>query len=177
MVNCCYNTYCGKCILKNMILNPPKCPTCREPVLAPNMTCLAVLTPQDRMYSKSKMEACMDMIRKNRDGQFIIYSSFENIYFQMFEEFDRMGIKAERIEDNLFSLMKVLRNFKQGHTKVLFLSDVKLIRGLSFSSVSHLIFYHELPSSELRELLIHSAQRLKRQTPLEIIHLNSEIQA
>lgn len=177
VVNCCYNTYCGKCILKNMILNPPKCPTCREGVLIQNMSCLATITAQDKMFSKSKMEVCMDLIKKNHDKQFIIYASFENIYFQMFEEMDRLGIKAERIEDNLFSLMKVLRNFKQGNTRVLFISDVKLIRGLSFSSVSHLIFYHELPSSELRELLIHSIQRLKKQNPLEIIHLNSEIQA
>jgi hypothetical protein len=177
LVNCCYHTYCGKCILKNMILNPPKCPTCREGVMIQNMTCLGTITSQDRMLSKSKMEACIDMIKKNREKQFIIYASFENIYFQMFEEMDRLGIKAERIEDNLFSLMKVLRNFKEGTTQVLFISDVKLIRGLSFSSVSHLIFYHELPSSELKELLIHSAQRLKRQTPLEIVHLNSEIQA
>lgn len=176
MVNCCYNTYCGKCILKNMILNPPKCPTCRETVMIPNMTCLTSLTPQDRMLSKGKIETCMELFRKNRQGQFIIYSSFENIYFQMFEEIDRLGMKAERIEDNLFSLIKVLRNFKQGTTQILFLSDVKLIRGLSFSSISHLIFFHELLSSELKEVLIHSAQRLNRKTPLEILHLNSEIQ-
>jgi hypothetical protein len=176
IVNCCYNTYCGKCILKNMIMNPPKCPTCRETVLIPNMTCIETLTQEDRMLSKSKMEVCLDLFRKNRDGQFIIYSSFENIYFQMFEEMDRMGIKAERIEDNLFSLIKVLRNFKEGTTQVIFLSDVKLIRGLSFSSISHLIFYHELPSSELKEVLIHSAQRLNRKNPLQILHLNSEIQ-
>lgn len=176
IVNCCYNTYCGKCILKNMILNPPKCPTCRETILLPNMTCLSSLTAQDRMSSKSKMEVCLDLFRKHPHDQFIIYSSFENIYFQMFEEMDRMGMKAERIEDNLFSLIKVLRNFKQGTTQVLFLSDVKLIRGLSFSSISHLIFFHELPSSELKHILIHSAQRLTRKTPLEILHLNSEIQ-
>ncbi len=176
IVNCCFNTYCGKCILKNMMLNPPKCPTCRETVLLPNMTCLTTLTSQDRMSSKSKIEVCMDLFRKNPHGRFMIYSSFENIFFQMFEEMDRLGVKAERIEDNLFSLIKVLRNFKQGTTQVLFLSDVKLIRGLSFSSISHLIFFHELPSSELKEILIHSAQRLTRKVPLEILHLNSEIQ-
>lgn len=176
IVNCCFNTYCGKCILKNMILNPPKCPTCRETILIPTMTCLSTFTSKDQMSSKSKMEICMELFRKNPQGKFLVYASFENIYFQMFEEMDRMGIKAERIEDNLFSLMKVLRNFKQGTTQVLFISDVKLIRGLSFSSVSHLIFYHELPSCEMKDILIHSAQRLTRKAPLEILHLNSEIQ-
>jgi len=176
IVNCCFNTYCGKCILKNMVLNPPKCPTCRETILLSNMTCLGSLTVQDRLSSKTKIEVCMDLFHKYPQGQFIIYSSFENIFFQMFEEMDRCGIKAERIEENLFSLIKVLRNFKQGTTRVLFISDIKLIRGLSFSSISHLIFFHELPSSELKDVLIHSVQRLTRKTPLEILHLNSEIQ-
>jgi hypothetical protein len=176
IVSCCQHLYCAKCILRNIIMNPPKCPTCREPILISSMTCIHTLSMDQQMIGKSKMEICLDLFRKNPHGKFMIYSSFENIYYQLFEEIDRMGMKAERIENNLFSLTKTLRNFKQGSTNIIFISDVNAIRGLTFSSISHLIFYHELASSELKEVLIHSAHRVKRSDPLSILYLNSEIQ-
>lgn len=176
IVSCCQHIYCAKCILRTIIMNPPKCPTCRDPILISSMSCIYELSSDQQIIGKSKTEICMELFRKNPHGKFMIYSSFENIYYQLFEEIDRMGMKAERIENNLFSLTKTLRNFKQGTTNILFISDVNAIRGLTFSSISHLIFYHELPSSELKEVLIHSAQRVNRSNPLSILSLNSEIQ-
>jgi hypothetical protein len=175
IVNCCYNLYCGRCLLKNMLINH-KCPTCREVLTTENLCCLKELTSEEKILSKNKTEVCLDILSKNKSGKYIIYSSFDNIYYQLFEEIDRLGLKAERIESNLFSLLKTVKNFQEGKTNILFVSNVDLIRGLSLSSTSHLIFYHELPVFELKQVLIHSAQRIGRQQPLKIIHLNSEIQ-
>jgi SNF2 family DNA or RNA helicase len=175
VVNCCYNIYCAKCLLRNMIVNH-KCPMCREVLAIENLCCLQQLTEEERILSKNKTEVCLDILNKNKNGKFIIYSSFDNIYYQLFEELDRLGLKAERIESNLFSLLKTVKNFQEGRTNILFVSNVDLIRGLSLSTTSHLIFYHELPVCELKQILIHSAQRIGRKTPLKIIHLNSEIQ-
>jgi hypothetical protein len=175
IVNCCYNLYCGKCLLKNMLINH-KCPTCRDGLAPENLCCLKELTTEEKILSKNKTEVCLDILSKNKSGKFIIYSSFDNIYYQLFEEIDRLGLKAERIESSLFSLLKTVKNFQEGKTNILFVSNVDLIRGLSLSSTSHLIFYHELPVFELKQVLVHSAQRIGRQQPLKIIHLNSEIQ-
>ena len=92
------------------------------------------------------------------------------------EEIDKLGLKAERLESNLFSLLKTVKSFQEGNTNILFVSNIDLIRGLSLSSTSHLIFFHELPVCELKQILIHSAQRVGRTEHLKIIHLNSEIQ-
>lgn len=179
IVNCCYNIYCGKCLLKNTLLTY-KCPTCREPVDTNTMCCLSPLTEEVTILTRNKMEACVDMIKKNimanKDAKIVIYSSFDNIYYQMFEEIDKAGIKAERLETNIFSLVKTIKNFKEGNTNILFVSNVTILRGLSLPSTSHLIFYHDLPSFELKEVLIHSAQRIGRKQPLSVIYLSSEIQ-
>jgi hypothetical protein len=175
IVNCCYNTYCGKCLLRNMIVNQ-KCPTCREVLLTSNICCLKTLTEEERILARNKTEVCLDILSNNKNGKFIIYSSFDNIYYQLFENIDRLGLKAERIESNLFSLMKTVKNFQEGRTNILFVSNIDLIRGLSLAATSHLIFFHELPVFELKQVLIHSAQRIGRKTPLKLIHLNSEIQ-
>ncbi len=175
MVDCCFNIFCGKCILKNLLIRG-KCPTCRNVINTTNMCCLIQLKMEDKILSKNKMDVCLDILKNNKNGKIIIYSSFDNIYYQLFEEIDKMGIKAERIESNLFSLLKAVKNYNQDITNVLFVSNVDLIRGLSLTSTSHLIFYHELPVYELKQVLIHSAQRVGRKSPLKIIHLNSEIQ-
>jgi SNF2 family DNA or RNA helicase len=175
IVNCCNNMYCAKCLLKNMLINY-KCPTCREMLTTENMCCLQPLTTEEKILSKNKIEVCLDILNNNKNGKFIIFSSFDNIYYQLFEQIDNLGLKAERIESNLFSLLKAVKNFQEGKTNILFVSNVDLIRGLSLSTTSHLIFYHELPVCELKQVLVHSAQRIGRKTPLKIIHLNSEIQ-
>jgi SNF2 family DNA or RNA helicase len=175
IVNCCYNMYCAKCLLKNMVMNH-KCPTCREVLTTDNLCCLKELSKDDTILSKNKTDACLDILNKNKTGKFIIYSSFDNIYYQLFEEIDKLGLKAERIESSIFSLVKTIKNFQEGKTHILFVSNIDLIRGLSLTATSHLIFYHELPVFELKQVLIHSAQRMGRESPLKIIHLNSEIQ-
>jgi SNF2 family DNA or RNA helicase len=175
IVNCCYNIFCGKCLLKNALLNQ-KCPTCREILKTENICCLQPLTHEEIILGKNKPELCLDIFRNNLTSKFIVYSSFDNIYYQLFEEIDKMGLKAERIENNLFSLLKTVRNYQEDKTNILFVSNVDLIRGLSLTSTSHLIFFHELPVFELKQILIHSAQRIGRTQPLRVIQLNSEIQ-
>jgi hypothetical protein len=175
IVNCCYNTYCGSCLLKNTIINR-KCPTCRESLEVSNITCLYELTNEEQNLTKNKIEATIDIFRNNPNGKFIIYSSFNNVYYQLFEEIDRLGLKSERLENNLFSFLKTIKNYKENKTNILFVSSVELIRGLSLETTSHLIFYHDLPVYELKKVLIHSAQRLGRSSPLNLIHLHSDIQ-
>lgn len=179
MVNCCYNIYCGRCLLTNTILNK-KCPTCREVLSAESMCCLTDLSAEVHhplsFPTKSKMETCLDLLQRSRDKKTIIYTAFDNIYYQLFEELDKLGLKAERIESNLFSLLRTIKNYQEGQTNILFVSNVDLLRGLSLTTTSQLIFYHELSSYEWKQVLLHSAQRLGRVRPLEVLHLNSEIQ-
>ena len=173
IVNCCHNTYCGSCLLRNTVMHP-KCPTCREVLYLTSMCCL---TPfEDTTIVRTKTEICLELFKKNKENRFVIYSSFDNIYYQLFEEIDKLGLKAERIENNLFSQRKTLKKYKDGIVTILFVSNIDMLRGLSLLSTTHLIFYHEQPSFELQQVLIHSSQRLGRTDPLTILHLHSEIQ-
>ena len=175
IVNCCYNIYCGKCLLKTLLINY-KCPTCRNYLAIENICCLDEIVSDNRVCYKSKSDTLFDVLRNNKQGKFIIYSAFDNIYYQMFEQLDTIGLKAERLVTNIFSFSRSIKNFNDGQTSVLFVSDIELLRGVSLVSTSHLIFYHELTSCELKKILVHSAQRIGRTQPLQIIHLHSEIQ-
>jgi SNF2 family DNA or RNA helicase len=174
ITNCCHNIYCGKCLLQNAIINH-KCPTCRDPLNSHSLVCIDKLLPEDRLLSRSKLEVCLDILRNNRSGKFILYSTFDNIYYQVYNEINKLGFKVERLENNLFTLLKTIKNFNEGKTQVLCVSNVELLRGITLTGVSHLIFYHELPVYELKQVLIHSAQRIGKKTLLNVVHLNSEL--
>jgi len=176
ILDCCYNLYCGKCILKNIFLQNNKCPLCRDVITVDRMCCLVDKGDEEVKQLKNKQQICLELFNKEKEGKFIIFSSFDNIYYELFEEIDRLGLKAERIENNLFSLLKTIKNFREGITNILFISNINLIRGLSMEFATHLIFYHDQLSYELKEILIHSAQRIGRKKPLKILQLHSEIQ-
>jgi hypothetical protein len=172
---CCHHVYCGKCVLQQMMLNP-RCPMCRETIAPRHLTCLESPAPPQTAEQPSKVEACMRLFRDNPAGCFMVYSSFDNIFFQMAEEMDKVGLRAERLEPRLFALQKTVRNVQQGRTKILFISNAEWIRGMSFPAITHLIFYHEPSVHEWKDVLLHSTQRLGRTSPLTVVHLHSEIQ-
>ncbi len=175
ILKCCYNVYCGKCLLRNMLVNQ-KCPTCRCQLTINDISCIGELTDNMRINGKSKQEVCLSLIEdttKNKN-KYIIYTMFDNIYYQMHSSFIEKGIIAERIENNLFSILKTVKNFNEGATQVLFISNPMLIKGISFTNTTHLLFFHEAPFFEMEQILIHSAQRLGREKDLQIYHLNSE---
>jgi hypothetical protein len=178
ILKCCYNIYCGKCLLRNMLINQ-KCPTCRNQLSINDISCIEELTEDKKINDKNKQEVCINLIENtNKDktkNKYIIYTMFDNIYYQMHSAFVEKGITAERIENNLFSILKTIKNFNDGLIQVLFVSNPMLIRGISLTDVTHLIFFHEAPFSEVEQVLIHSAQRIGRVKELQIVHLNSEL--
>ena len=175
IVSCCYHLYCGKCLLKSTLMSG-KCPTCRDQIVHSRMNCFGTLLPSEHIQTKNKTEVCLDWIRTHPSGRFVIYSAFDNIFYQLFEEIDRMGRKAERLENHHFSMLKTIRNFKYGQTQILFVSNPDLLRGISLPFVTHLLFYHDQPSYEKKQLLVQSMNRWGRTQHLHVIHLQSEVQ-
>lgn len=174
ITNCCHNIYCGKCLLQNALINH-KCPTCRDVLTPTSIVCIDEISPDERLISRTKVEACLDILRNNRTSKFIIFTTFSNVFYQIYNDFDKLGLKAERLENNLFSLLKTIKNFNEGRTQILCVSNIDLLRGVTLTGASHLIFYHEQPFYELRQVLIHSVQRIGKKAPLKVIHLNSEL--
>ena len=171
-LSCCHQLYCGGCLLQHAIMSQ-RCPTCREPISAASMCGVQPILFHAPM--RSRKEVCLDLLRTTPDATWIIYSAFDNIYYQLIEDIRALGIYAERVEHNLFSMKRTIRNLQEGHTRVLFVSNMEWIRGWSLPMMTHLVFFHELPVYEMRQVLIHSAQRLGRTGPLTVLQLQSEI--
>jgi SNF2 family DNA or RNA helicase len=175
MTKCCNNIFCGECLLRNM-QNSNKCPTCRSPIGIDSLKWVAIDKVTDISNNiKSRIDTCIQTLKDNSNNQIIIYTLYDNVYYQLLNKFSEIGIKAEKLDSNPYNVQRISNKFSSGELRVICVSNPEFIRGLSFTNATHVIFYHELPFYEMRELLIRSAQRLGRQNPLEVVYLQPDL--
>jgi hypothetical protein len=172
---CCMNAFCGNCILRHSLMHTG-CPTCRREINFDDMVNLvADDAPVDTsgIAIHNRHDACLRYIREHRNEPMMLFTMFENNYYQLMPDLDRMGIKYARIDPN--TMYRVVDDFNAGKIDLLFVSDMNFIRGVSLTRLQHLIFFYELAFSDQRELLISSAQRVGRQSPLQVVQLYSQV--
>lgn len=175
---CCCHLYCGKCLLTNAMIRST-CPLCRKemPIHQVVSVSLDGQRAENTPSYATKMETCLSLFQNHPDGKWLVFSTFDNLYYQMAEKLASLGIKAGRLESQFPSFLKTVKSYTEGDMRVLFVSNLTLLRGLSLACTTHLIFYHVMDDScSEKQLLIHSAQRMPRKTPLNIVHLKSEFE-
>ena len=108
-------------------------------------------------------------------NSFLLYTTYENTYYQLQPRFTEAGISCDNIELHSQRITKTVANFNSGHTKVLFISNLDAIRGLTLSRATHLILFYAVPSSEREQILIHSMQRVGSQGPKQVLQLTATL--
>ena len=176
IVKCCNGVFCGECLLRHMQTNN-KCPTCRSIINIDSLEWIPHDISSNELVTrelKSRIDTCVEILQGDKSKQVIIYTLYDNIYYQLLGKFTELGITIDKLDSNPYNVEKVVKLFNEGKLQTLCISNVDQVRGLNLTNATHIIFYHTLPFYELRELLIHSAQRLGRVSPLTVIHLESE---
>ena len=154
---CCMNVFCGACILRQLIVHG-QCPLCRSLLVLPSLLPLK-LRPEEQM-AMTKRDTCVDYILNHRSQTFLIYTVFENTYYQIQPILEEQGIVCDLLDLPLNRFHKSLEKFRSGTTTVLFISNLELVRGLNLSKADCLILFYEIPSYERRQILLHSMVRL-----------------
>lgn len=171
LIKCCMNSFCGGCILRHM-LTSTNCPTCRQFISLNDLIYLPN-TPTDVSSEPivSRQDACLEYIQKHKNDSIIVYAEYENIYYQLQSEIEKIGCKCERLDVN--SVHQIVQDFNKGATKVIFVSNISLLNGLDLTKTQRLLFFSEQLFYDLKQTLISSAQRLNRSEPLQIVHLKT----
>ena len=133
---------------------------CRSLLVLP---CLLPITSQAEPVvpiKLTKQETCIQQILKHPDASYVVYTQYENTFYQIQPYLNQKGIGAEALDMPLNRFHKTLQRFNLGETKVLFVSNVDLVRGLNLSKATYLIFFYELSVYERQQILIHSIARL-----------------
>ena len=101
----------------------------------------------------------------------IVYTAFDNTFYQIQHLLGTSGIVCEQLDSNPGKFNRTISNFNKGLTKVLVVSSLRQIQGVTLSKASHLIFFYELSSCGQGQTMIHSAHRLGREGPLTLVQL------
>lgn len=171
IVGCCGSSYCGRCILRHMT-TAAACPTCRQHLAVADLTWLGGPTAAKEPLG-SRLDYCVSLAR-DTSNSLIIYTMYDNIYYQLADRLGQHGILVEKLDSNPYVVNRIRRTFAQRSLRVVCVSNVDNLRGIDMGAATHVIFYHALPFYELRQILLNSAHRLGRQTPLRLVQLESE---
>jgi SNF2 family DNA or RNA helicase len=172
LVGCCMNMFCGACILRQILTQVQSpCPTCRQTLYLPSLLPIAdasgILSPS----LLTKQEQVITYLQNRKEESHIIYSPFENTYYQIFMELQKIGLTSERLDGRLHQNNQIFDRFQKGLTKVLFVSNTESIRGMNLTKASSLLFFSDPPSYERQQMLLHSAQRIGAPKPLILVRL------
>lgn len=176
IVKCCNGIFCGECILRHMQTSN-KCPTCRNTINIDSLEWIPNDISSNELTTiklKSRIDNCIDILLADKSRQAIIYTLYDNIYYQLLGKFTELGITIDKLDSNPYNVERIVKSFNEGKLRTICVSNVDQVRGLNLTKATHIIFYHVLPFYELRELLIHSAQRMGRVLPLSVVQLESE---
>jgi SNF2 family DNA or RNA helicase len=171
ILSCCMNHFCGSCILRQLIMSG-QCPLCRITLALTDLHPIRQESSQNACLV-TKHQATLDYIGQFQDRAILVYISYENIYYQLLPILANQGITCDLIESNVYRFNKAIENFNKGITKVLFISDLTMIRGLTLKA-DHLLFFSPPPSYAQEQMLVHSMVRLGERGPKQVVHLVTE---
>jgi hypothetical protein len=174
LLSCCMGSFCGDCILRQLMSRADaNCPTCRSQLFLPNFLYVphAITDPQPTLMTKQQQ--AVDFIRRHPRGQIIVYSSYDNTYYQIQPLLQQIGIPCERLGLPLNHFHNTLQRYQEGHTRVLFVNDADLVRGLNLQRTSHLIFFYASPFYDTQQTLMNATLRQGRTEPLTVVRLSS----
>ena len=173
---CCMNLFCGACILRQLIMSG-QCPTCRSSLTLSQLhpIRLGEDSSQNEIIYRTKQETCLEYIRQHSvndsSNSFIVYTHYENIYYQLQPALQQQGISCDSLEYNSNRMSRIVSAFHKGTLRVLFISDINAIRGLTLSRATHLLLFSAIPSYESEQILLHSMQRLGSKDLKKVVQL------
>lgn len=174
MLSCCQNLFCGGCIIP-WLSRGKKCPLCRETVDLSNIIYITSKkeedeAPQSHNYKKNKQETIIEILKSNKDGKFIIFSSYDETFYAIRTVLSDENIKFSEVQGRSETRNRKINAFKSGDTNVMFLNSRHNGAGINLQEATDIILYHEM-TEDLSTQIIGRANRIGREKSLIVHHL------
>jgi len=173
---CCYQAYCGSCILKWLGGNS-KCPLCRESTPPSGLIYLSSKKQETNIVLPIGMLTKMETIRKiydeRKDGKFVIFSMFDETFdlvYDLFQEEKIFQLKGKKMETR-HRILEHFKNTKESGA-ILFLNSIVDGVGLNLQEATDIILFHEM-TEDVSIQVIGRCHRMGRVVPLTVHHLHS----
>lgn len=174
---CCQQLFCFPCLCESL-KRVAACPLCRARIEdLKSVKVLGekndVMTPTQVPEKLKKAEAFLDFVRKNPEAKILMFSGYDASFSQLEDRLTEEDINYATVNGSQARITKLLREFKAGKYKILFLNARNMGAGLNIEAATHVVLYHKM-SAELEHQIIGRAMRIGRLAPLEVVHLLHE---
>lgn len=183
MLKCCYNTYCGSCILKWFEDNDT-CPLCREKIdatfliyikdctentISSNHPNAESVTPTTTY--KSKIDTIKELFDKKENGKFVIFSDYDETLKLLQQHLPDMTILE--IKGKMETRNKILEIFKTSDLRqILFLNSLDNGAGLNLHEATDIVLFHSMSDGKQTQI-VGRCHRIGRTSELKVHHLIS----
>jgi SNF2 family DNA or RNA helicase len=166
-----------------MAATQKKCPTCRQPLSADQITMVSTMfrgaqdEDADKAAFGSKIVAIRNTIRKihaESEDQTIIFIQFGGIMNEMNKALTKAGVRAYVLEGNVDRRKKILEAFAKTPRSVLLLSLESSPSGMNLVSANHCLLVHPMFTDNPAQAIAYERQaigRICRQGQLKPCHI------
>lgn len=172
LLSCCQNLFCGSCILK-WLETKNNCPLCRCSISSSNIIYINQEQENDTSncnQNKTKNQIISEIIKENKDGKFIIFSSYDETFNKITNLCNELNKTISTIQGTTQQRSKIIENFKNGDINIIFLNSNNNGAGINLQETTDIILYHKM-KEDLETQIIGRANRIGRDEPLKIHHL------
>ena len=172
LTNCCNHIFCAYCILTSLSRNL-SCPLCRaniHPSSLKKITNEHIVQAVQIDDTKKKIDTFFDILEKNPNGKFLVFSSYDNSFVELVEGCKSKNINTRELKGSKDSIALMLKQFKEGKLQCLLLNTVHIGAGLNITDASHVILLHAV-NHETEKQILGRAYRDGRTSELEFIKL------
>ena len=157
------------------------CPLCRENISIVKLIYIQTDALHDKepdFFSSSdkkltKIERVLNIIQSNKEGKFIIFSSWNQTFSPIIEMLKVNEISFIEIKGTVSTREYNLNSFKTGNVNVIFLNSENNGSGINLPETTDLIIYHDMNEFTISQL-IGRANRIGRTNSLNVHHLQLE---
>jgi hypothetical protein len=175
ITSCCNNAFCLECLTMAVSTSKNKeCPLCRSSIDMNNLNiivneCKEKETEVDENQLPTKMDKLLELVN-DKSKRFMVFSEFDGGLSKIEKLFNQNEIRYSGIKGTSNTITKIIDEFKDKKFNVLLLNAKYFGAGLNLQFTDEIVIFHRM-SKDLEKQVIGRAQRLGRQTPLNINYL------
>ena len=186
ITDCCHKSFCFECILMALKTSNNKCPMCKSNIRTQSLHIESAVHVDKKIKIDnnpktpellSKTDTILKMIGNMDDNsRYLIFSEYDNSFQRISYKLSERMIPFKVLKGGVDEQQKNIKKFESGEIKILMLNAHNFGAGLNLQMTTDIIIYHQFRTEDLKTQVIGRAQRIGRQTALNVHYLEYDVQ-
>lgn len=186
ITDCCHKSFCFECILMALKTSNNKCPMCKSNIRTHSLHIESAVHVDKKIKIDnnpktpellSKTDTILKMIGNMDDNsRYLIFSEYDNSFQRISYKLSERMIPFKVLKGGVDEQQKNIKKFESGEIKILMLNAHNFGAGLNLQMTTDIIIYHQFRTEDLKTQVIGRAQRIGRQTALNVHYLEYDVQ-